>query len=61
MYLNGTMCLDFIKMACPEKTKQLTLLDFHSNKVKLAEAENDLESHLDLKVRLRTFTLYRSH
>ena len=51
MYLNGTMYLDFIKMACPKKTKQLTLLDFHSNKVKLAEAEDDLESHLDLKVR----------
>ena len=31
------MCLDFIKMqkmACPKKTKQLTLLDFHSEEIK---------------------------
>ena len=37
-------------MACPKKTKQLTLLDFHSKKLKLAEAEDDSESHSDLEV-----------
>ena len=32
-------CLDFVKMTYLEKTKQLTLLDFHSKKLKLAEVE----------------------
>ena len=50
MYLNGTTCLDLVKMACPEKTNQLTLLDFHSKKLKQAEAEDESESHSDLEV-----------
>ena len=37
-------------MACPKKTKQLTLLHFHSKKLKLAEAEDDSKSHSDLEV-----------
>ena len=37
-------------MACPKKTKQLTLLDFHLKKLKLTEAEDDSESHSDLEV-----------
>ena len=41
----------FVKMACPEKTTQLTLLDFNSKKLKLAESEDDSESHLDLEVK----------
>ena len=41
MYLNGTICLDFVKMACPEKTEQPTLIDFHSKKLNLAEVEDD--------------------
>ena len=47
MYLNSTTCLDFVKMDSPEKTNQLTLLNFHSKKLKQAEAE---ESHSDLEV-----------
>ena len=37
-------------MACPVKNKTLTLLDFYSRKLKLAEVEDNTESHSDLKV-----------
>ena len=49
MYLNGTTCLNFIKIACPKKTKQLTLPNFRSKKLKLAEAEDDSDSDLEVE------------
>ena len=48
MYLNSVTCLDFIKMACPVKTKLLTLLAFYSKK--LTQVEDNTESHSDLEV-----------
>ena len=56
MYLNGitcwnvTACFYFVKMACPEKTKvtkQLTLLDFRSKKLKLAEDDSDSDQEVE--------------
>ena len=58
MYLNGitcwnvTTCLYFVKMACLEKTKvtkQLTLLDFRSKKLKLAENDSDSDQEVEDK------------
>ena len=37
-------------MACTIKTEPLTLLDFHSKKLKLVKVEDNTESHSDLEV-----------
>ena len=37
-------------MAFPVKTKPLTLLDFHSKKLKLVKVQDNTESHSDLEV-----------
>ena len=37
-------------MACPVKTKPLTLLAFYSKKLKLTQMEDNTESHSDLEV-----------
>ena len=39
-----------LKMVCAEKTKQLTLLDFHLKKLMLVKVEGDSESQSDLEV-----------
>ena len=44
---DGATCLDFIKMACFEKTN---IIDFHLKTLKLAEAEDNSESHSGLEV-----------
>ena len=40
----------FDQMACTIKTEPLTLLDFHSKKLKLVKVEDNTESHSDLEV-----------
>ena len=37
-------------MAFPVKIKPLTLLDFHSNKLKLVKVKDNIESHSNLEV-----------